>query len=29
MHTNIYEIDDQQGYTIYHRELYSMSCNNL
>ena len=29
IHTTIYEIDNQQGPTVQHRELYSISCNNL
>ena len=28
-HTIIYEIDEQQGPTVVHRELYSISYNNL
>ena len=28
-HTTIYKIDKQQGPTVQHRELYSISCNNL
>ena len=28
-HTTIYEIDNQQGYTIQHRELYSIFCDSL
>ena len=27
-HTTIYKIDNQQGPTVKHRELYSISCNN-
>ena len=27
--TTIYKIDKQQGPTVQHRELYSMSCNKL
>ena len=27
--TTIYKIDKQQGPTVQHRELYSISCNNL
>ena len=27
LQTNIYKIDKQQGPTIEHRELYSISCN--
>ena len=27
--TTIYKIDKQQGPTVYHRELYSISCNKL
>ena len=29
MHTTIYKIDNQQGPTVQHRELYSILCNNL
>ena len=29
IHTTVYKIDEQQGPTVYHRELYSISCNNL
>ena len=29
MHTTIYKIDNQQGSTLQHRELYSIFCNNL
>ena len=29
MHTTIYKIDNQQGSTVEHRELYSILCNNL
>ena len=29
MHTTLYKIDKQQGFTVYHRELYSIFCNNL
>ena len=29
MHTTIHKIDNQQSSTIEHRELYSISCNNL
>ena len=25
----VYKIDNQQGPTVEHRELYSISCNNL
>ena len=25
----LYKIDTQQGYTIEHKELYPLSCNNL
>ena len=28
-HTTIYKIDKQQGPTVQHRELYSISCNKL
>ena len=28
-HTAIYKIDNQQGPAIQHRELYSISYNNL
>ena len=28
MHTIIYKIDNQQGPTIKHKGLYSISCNN-
>ena len=28
-HTIIYKIDNQQGPTVQHRELYSVSCDNL
>ena len=28
-HTTVYEIDNQQGPTLYHRELYSIVCNDL
>ena len=27
--TTIHKIDKQQGFTIKHRELYSISCNKL
>ena len=27
--TTIHKIDKQQGFTVQHRELYSISCNNL
>ena len=27
--TNIFKIDRQQGPTVQHRELYSISCNKL
>ena len=27
--TTIYKIGKQQGPTVQHRELYSISCNNL
>ena len=27
--TTIYNTDKQQGHTVQHRELYSISCNNL
>ena len=29
IHTTIYKIDKQQGPTVWHRELYSISCNKL
>ena len=29
IHTTIYKIDKKQGPTVQHRELYSISCNNL
>ena len=29
IHTTMYKIDNQQGPTVEHRELYSVSCNNL
>ena len=29
IHTTIYKIDKQQGPIVQHRELYSISCNNL
>ena len=29
IHTTIYKIDNQQGPTVQHRELYSIFCNNL
>ena len=29
IHTTIYKIDNQQGHTVQHRELYSIFCNNL
>ena len=29
IYTTIYKVDNQQGPTIQHRELYSMFCNNL
>ena len=29
IHTTIYAIDNQQGSTIQHWELYSLFCNNL
>ena len=28
-HTIVYEIDNQQGPTVYNRELYSIVCNDL
>ena len=28
-HTTVYEIDNQQGPTLYHTELYSIVCNDL
>ena len=27
IHTTIYNIDKQQGLTVEHRELYTISCN--
>ena len=27
--STIYKIDKQQGFTIQHREVYSIFCNNL
>ena len=27
--TSVYKVDKQQGYTIEHKELYPLSCNNL
>ena len=29
IHTTVYKIDKQQGFTVQHRELYSISCNNI
>ena len=29
VHTIVYKIDNQQGLTVYHRELCSTFCNNL
>ena len=29
IHTTIYKTDKQQGPTVWHRELYSVSFNNL
>ena len=29
IHSAIYKIDKQQGFTVQHRELYLISCNNL
>ena len=29
IHTIIYKIDKQQEFTVEHKELYSISCNNL
>jgi len=29
IHTTLYEIEKQQGPTVWHRELYSTACNNL
>ena len=29
IHTTIYKIDNQQGPTVQHKELYSVLCNNL
>ena len=28
-HTIIYKIDNQQGPTVWHRELYSIFCDNI
>jgi len=28
-HTTVYKIDNQEGPTVQHRELYSTICNNL
>ena len=28
-HTPIYKIDNQQGLTVWNKELYSMFCDNL
>ena len=28
IHSSIYKIDNQQGPTVQHRELYSIFCNN-
>ena len=28
-HTTMYKIDNQEGRTVEHRELYSIFCNNL
>ena len=29
VHTIVYKTDNQQGLTVYHRELCSTFCNNL
>ena len=29
IHTTIYKIDKQKGFTVQHGELYPISCNNL
>ena len=29
LHTSIYKIDNQQGPSVWHRELCSIFCNNL
>ena len=29
LHTIIYKVDNKQGPTVYHKELCSVSCNNL
>ena len=29
IHTTVYKVGKQQGPIVSHRELYSMSCNNL
>ena len=29
IHTTMFKIDNQQGPTVQHRELYSISCKNL
>ena len=29
IHTTVYKIDKQQRFTVQHRELYSISCNNI
>ena len=29
IHTTIYKIDNQEGPTVQHRDLYSIYCNNL
>ena len=29
IHTAIYQLDNQEGSTVQHRELYTVPCNNL
>ena len=29
IHTTVYKTDNQEGSTVEHRELYTLSCNNL
>ena len=29
IHTTVYKMDNQQGPTVEHEELYSIFCNNL
>ena len=29
IHTTVYKIDKEQGPTVEHRQLYSVSCNGL